>query len=282
MVIPYRIEHDQLARRSPGIDLRWPASAIWRDGEPGVRKISLDDLRNALARGIDDFKAMPSHAIFLCLFYPLIGLMLFRVVFGYGMVQMIYPLLFGLVLVGPVAAIGLYELSRRRESGLETSIGHAFDVLRTPAIGSIALLGLLLLAIFVCWLLAAQAMYTQAFGANDPASAGAFLNDMFSTPAGRRLLVAGNVVGALFAAVTLMISVVSFPMLVDRPVGAGTAVRTSIRAVIENPVVMGVWGLIVATALLIGSIPLLFGLALVLPVLGHATWHLYRRVVDPA
>ena len=107
-----------------------------------------------------------------------------------------------------------------------------------------------------------------------------FIHDVLTTSHGWALIIAGNVIGFIFAAVVLSISVVSFPLLLDRDVGAAVAVQTSIRAVLANPLTMALWGLIVALALVIGSIPLFVGLAIVMPVLGHATWHLYRRVVE--
>jgi uncharacterized membrane protein len=271
---------DAYLSRGQGTDLRWPASAIWRPGEPTVSRIGLADLRDAVAKGIDDFKAIPSHAIFLIIVYPIVGLILFRLTFGYDMLPLIFPLIAGFALIGPVASIGLYELSRRREKGLDASAWHAFDVLRSPSIGAIARLGLLLLVIFITWLVVAQAMYVGIFGKWVPASLEEFANRVLTTSAGWQLIIVGNVCGFLFAVLVLVISVVSFPMLVDRNVGAATAVRTSVRAVLANPMTMAMWGLFVAAALVIGSLPLLFGLAIVLPILGHSTWHLYRKVVS--
>jgi uncharacterized membrane protein len=269
-----------LSRGYPGMDLRWPASAIWRPGEPTVSRIGLADLRDAVAKGIDDFKAIPSHAIFLIIIYPIVGLILFRLTFGYDMLPLIFPLIAGFALIGPVASLGLYELSRRREKGLDASAWHALDVLRSPSIGAIARLGLLLLVIFFTWLVVAQAMYVGIFGNWVPASLEEFAHRVLATPAGWHLIIVGNGSGFLFAVLVLVISVVSFPMLVDRNVGAATAVRTSVRAVLANPMTMAMWGLFVAAALVIGSLPLLFGLAIVLPILGHSTWHLYRKVVS--
>jgi uncharacterized membrane protein len=263
----------------PGIDLRWPAAALWRPGEPLVRTIGVHDVKDALRKGFDDFSAMPSHAIFLCLIYPIAGLVLYRLVAGYDMLPMIYPITVGFALLGPLAAIGLYELSRRRELGLETSVARALDVLKRPSIGAIVRLGIVLAAIFFAWLYAAQTIYHQLFGPTMPTSFGAFVDQIVSTAQGRQLAIAGNAVGLLFAAVVLVISVVSFPMLVDRDVSAATAVRTSIRASLANPVPIGVWGIIVVALLVLGALPLLMGLALVLPVLGHATWHLYRKLI---
>lgn len=246
---------------------------------PAIRKIGLADLKDALSRGADDFLAMPTHAIFLCVIYPLIGLIAARLAFGYSVLPLLYPLATGFALVGPLAAIGLYELSRRREQGLDVSAGDAFNVLRSSSIGAIVALGLLLVVIFALWMATANAIYIDSFGYKPPASAAVFIHDVLTTEAGWNLIVTGNAVGLVFAAVALTLSVVSFPMLLDRDIGAAGALLTSIRAVIANPLIMAVWGLIVAALLLIGSLPFFIGLTVVLPILGHATWHLYRKLV---
>ncbi len=264
----------------PGVELRWPASAIWRPGEPAVRAIGLTDLRDAVAKGIEDFNAVPTHAVFLGIIYAVLGIILFRLAFGYDVLPLVYPMLAGFILLGPCAAIALYELSRRRERGLDVSAEHLLEVFRSPSIGAIVRLGLVLLALFFAWLVAAKTMYAQIMGGAVPASLGEFSHQVLTTSAGWQLIVVGNAVGFVFAAVALIISVVSFPMLVDRNVGAATAVRTSVRAVAANPLTMSAWGLFVVAALIVGSLPLFFGLAVVFPVLGHATWHLYRRIVS--
>ncbi len=252
------------------------ASAV----QPTVRSIGLADLRDALARGIDDFKAMPSHTLFLGLIYPIVGLVLSRFALGYDVLPLLFPLAAGFALVGPFAAIGLYELSRRREQGLDVSWRKAFDVFRSPSFGAIAALGILLLMIFLVWLASAQAIYVATFGYAPAASIPQFVDQIFTTAAGWKLILIGNGVGFLFAVLVLTISVVSFPLLLDRDVGAAVAMLTSIRAVLRNPVMIALWGLIVAALLVIGSLPLFVGLAVVVPVLGHATWHLYRKVVE--
>lgn len=245
-----------------------------------VRRIGLADLKDALAKGIDDFYAMPTHAIFLCAVYPVIGLVLAWLAFGYPFLPLVYPLASGFALVGPFAALGLYELSRRREAGLESSASHAFDVLQSSSIGAIAALGCLLLVVFGIWIAVADAIYVANFGYASPTSLGQFAHDVLTTPAGWNLIIVGNGVGLLFAALALTIGVVSFPLLVDRDVGAAVALLTSIQAVIKNPLTMAVWGLIVAVLLVIGLLPFFLGLTVVLPVLGHSTWHLYRKVVE--
>ncbi|MDI3468788.1 MAG: hypothetical protein OJF62_000851 [Pseudolabrys sp.] len=248
--------------------------------QPVIRTIGTGDLKAALRDGWQDFAAMPSHAIFLAIIYPIVGIVLLQLTFGYAILPFLFPLAAGFALIGPIAALGLYELSRRREAGLDTSAGHALDVLHSPSIGAIAALGCLLVAIFVAWLALAHAIYIANFGYAMPASFDAFVSDLLTTNAGWTLIVVGNIVGFVFAVVALTLSVVSFPLLLDREVGAATALTTSLRLVAKNPRTMALWGLIVAVLLLIGSIPAFLGLAVVIPVLGHTTWHLYRRAID--
>ncbi|MCB5176153.1 MULTISPECIES: DUF2189 domain-containing protein [Microvirga] len=248
---------------------------------PIVRKIGLADLRHALSKGFDDFWAMPSHLVFLGLIYPIAGACLAALTFTNNALPLLYPLASGFALLGPLAAIGLYEISRRREMGLEPSWQDAFDVLRSPSIPSIIALGVLLLGIFLAWLTTARMLYEGLFGYAAPESYTRFVNEVLTTSQGLQLIVLGNLLGFVFAVAVLSISVISFPLLLDRDVGAAVAIHTSVRAVLANPFTMAVWGLIVAGALLLGSLPLFVGLAIVMPVLGHATWHLYRRVVEP-
>lgn len=248
---------------------------------PAIRHITPSDLWQSLRLGLDDFSAMPSHAIFLCAIYPLLGIVLIELTLGHSMLPLAFPLAAGFALVGPFAAIGLYELSRRREAGLDNSSGNMLDVLHSPSLGAIIALGLLLMAIFLIWLAVAEAIYIANFGYAPPASIDQFVRDVLHTSAGWRLIIEGTGVGFLFAVVTLTISAVSFPLLLDRDVGAAVALLTSIRVVLANPMTMALWGLIVAALLVIGSLPLFLGLTVVVPVLGHATWHLYRRAVEP-
>ncbi len=248
---------------------------------PEVRRISMDDLRFALRAGFDDFWAMPSHVIFLVIIYPIIGLVIARVTMDETLLPIAYPLMAGFALLGPFAALGLYELSRRREQGRDTSWTHAFDVLHSPSINSILALGAVLMLIFIAWIGTAQALYAGLLGDVHPHSFPELIRDALSTSGGRALIVLGNGIGFLFAVVAMSLSVVSLPLLLDRPIGAMAAAATSVRAVRENPAPMAVWGLTIALGLLVGTLTLFIGLALILPIFGHATWHLYRRLVVP-
>jgi uncharacterized membrane protein len=248
---------------------------------PVIRSIHLSDLRDALALGWDDFKAVPSHAIILCVIYPVLGLVMARMVLGYSVLPLLFPLAAGFALIGPFAALGLYELSRRRERGEEASAWHAFSVLRAPSFGAMLALGTMLLTLFVVWVATANAIYVAIFGHTPAASIPDFVSRIFTTSDGYKLILVGCGVGFLFAVVALCTSVVAFPLMLDRHATAPDAIRTSLRVVLKNPVAMAAWGLIVAALLVIGSLPLFVGLAVVLPVLGHATWHLYRKVLEP-
>jgi uncharacterized membrane protein len=247
---------------------------------PMVRKIGMMDLKDALAKGIEDFRAIPTHVIFLSIIYP-VGALVVAQLNLIDLLHLFFPLAAGFALIGPVAALGLYELSRRRELGLDLWWTHAFDVRHSRSIVGILSLGVLLIVIFLLWVAVAHGIYVATFGFAPPESIPNFLRQVFTTSEGWTLIVVGNGVGFLFAVVVLMISVVSFPLLLDRDVGAGVAILTSVRVVLRNPVTMAIWGLIIAGLLLIGSLPLFIGLAVVMPVLGHSSWHLYRKVVAP-
>jgi uncharacterized membrane protein len=252
-----------------------------RDGAmPRVRQIKAADLRDVLARGLGDFGAYRTDVIFICLIYPVVGIMLTWLTFGYQMLPLLFPLAAGFALVGPVAAVGLYEMSRQREQGIPITWVDAFGVIRSPGFGAIMVLGLVLLTIFLFWLFAANEIYQLTLGPEQPVSIPAFARDLFTTGAGWTMMLVGVGVGLLFALVVLAISVVSFPLLLEREVGLDKAVWMSLCAVATNPGPMSLWGLIVAVALVIGSIPAFLGLIIVMPVLGHATWHLYRKVLQ--
>ena len=251
---------------------------------PRVRRFGPHECFEALKEGFDDFLSMPTYPIFVGLFYAVAGVALFAMSSLENAMQLAFPLAAGFALIGPFVAIGLYEMSRRRERGLSVASREAFTVLRSPALPSILAFGLLLLAIFAAWIFAAELIYVWLYGPNPPAATIPFLQDVLTTDRGWTLIVVGMLVGFCFAALALAISVVSFPLMLDRDLGLVPALDASLRVTRANPVAVALWGLIVAAALIVGSLPLFFGLAVVMPVLGHATWRFYRKAIerDPA
>lgn len=246
-----------------------------------VRRIGVTDVFDALRLGIDDFMAKPSHYVFLVVIYPIVGLTLFVWASGNNALQLIYPLVTGFALLGPFAAIGLYEISRRRELGLDASWIHVIGLWKSPSLLAITQIATLLVVLFLVWLYTAQLLYLWLYETRVPTSFTALLLDIVSTRKGWILILLGNGIGLLFALVALCTTVVAFPLLLEREVSAKIAIKTSATAVIGNPVPMSLWGLIVGVVLVLGSLPFLTGLAIALPVLGHSTWHLYRKVVLP-
>ena len=245
---------------------------------PEIRRLGVSDISVALKQGLDDFKAIPTQLVFLCLLYPVIGLIAARAATG-DLLPLLFPLIAGLSLMGPVLAIGLYELSRRRERGDRVSWLNAFDVLRSPSLFGIVAVGLVLFLVFALWLWSAKTIYQATFDTTAPSSIGGFVGTVMHTSGGVKLILLGNLVGFVFAVLVLAISAVSFPMMLDRACTPLLAVQTSLRVVLQNPGTMALWGVIVATLLALGCLPLFVGLAIVMPILGHATWHLYRRAV---
>ena len=258
-----------------------PAARAAARVSPEVRRVSAADLGDCLRRGFDDFAAARDDVMFVAIVYPLAGLALAALASRFQLLPMIFPLLAGFALVGPLAAVGLYEISRRRERGEAVSWTAAAGVFRSEAAGAILGMGLILVAFFVAWLATAYQISLIAFADEPPVTIAAFVNEVLATGAGWRMALIGIGVGFLFAAVTFALSVVTFPLLLDRHVDLDVAIKTSLRVVAANPGAMALWGMIVAGLLVVGALPALLGWVVVLPVLGHATWHLYRKAVGP-
>lgn len=246
-----------------------------------VRKISNEDLRIALRQGLDDFLTFRGDIVLAGLIYTVIGLAAVVMTTSKPLMPFFFPVVAGVGLLGPVAAVGFYELAKRREAG-ETDL-HWFnflDVRKRPSVDDMGIVGGLLLTIFFLWLLAAGGLYALLFGWATPASIPQFVSMVFTTANGWALMLAGAVVGAIFGWIVVALSAVSMPMLVDANVSASQAVSASWRAAHANKPQMVRWGLMVLGLLILGSIPAFVGLAFVLPWLGYSTWHLYTRLID--
>jgi uncharacterized membrane protein len=252
-----------------------------RSSEIRIRKIGMNDLWQALKEGLDDFNAKPSFVAFLIVIYPLFALLLTLFLVNDNLLHLAFPMVAGFTLLGPVISVGLFEMSRRRERGLDLSWRSAFDFVHSSSFAAIVALSVAMMLLYVAWLFVAEFIYFGLFGAVPPDSISDFVTQVLTTRRGGALIFYGTGLGLLFAVAALAISVVAFPLALDKPVTAITAASISIKAVAANPLVMAVWGLIVVVLLAAGSILFLLGLAVVLPVLGHATWHLYRKLVEP-
>ena len=248
---------------------------------PTIRRISFADLADVLRAGTAEFSSRPSHLPLLCFLYPFIGLVLARVTVGDNMLPLFFPLTAGFALVAPVAAIAFYDASKRREKGLDTTLRQTLDILRSPVMFAFAQVAAFLAVLFVVWIAAAQGLYDVTLGPASPVSLTAFAQDVLTTPAGWTLIVVGILADLVIAAIAFTTNVVSLPLLLDHEdAGFMTAITTSVRCVRANPLVLSAWGVIVGALLVVGSLPLFVGLPVVLPVLGHATWHLYRKLVE--
>jgi len=278
-----------------GNPLSWAAGAVFGTGNSigtateavthqetspvKTRPITSADIRTALRKGYDDFKTFRTDVMFLVAIYPIIGICLITISFNMALLPLLFPLAAGFTLLGPIAAIGLYEMSRRREAGEDIGWGAAFSVLQAHTIGPVMALGVYLFGMFILWIFSAIIIYSLTLGPEAPSSISAFTMDVLTTSAGWAMTLIGMAVGFAFAAIVLVTSLIAFPMLIDRRAGVAQAISTSIQVARQSPATVAKWGLIVAVVMVLGSLPFFLGLVVILPILGHATWHLYRAAV---
>jgi len=251
-----------------------------RSTAPAIRRISGKDLDWALSEGWKDFNAKRGDILVLAVLYPVLGLLAAAIALNDRLLPVFFPLVAGLTVMGPAVAAGFYEIARRRGLGISSSYRHFFDPLNGRSRRPLVMLTLMSLAFFTAWIAAAWVIYSLTLARIEPMTLAGGFQQLFSTPEGLSMVVIGNAMGAVFAVLTVFLTLVSFPMVVDRPVDAGTAVGTSVRAVSANLLTVASWGVRVAVLLILGTLPLFIGLAVVLPVLGYATWHLYTRMVE--
>lgn len=248
------------------------------DEIPELRTISMSDLRDALAKGADDYKHSWPVSLPLALCFSLIGLFLLEAVRGAQFLQLLFPMISGFALLGPIACVGFYQYSRLREANRPIRPTHLLAI-GWKRFRNILFLSVILLAVFSLWLLLADSVYTWAVNGDIAPTEVHFWKQLGDPSVIGRLVGLGGVVGFFIAVLVFSMSVISFPLLLDRDVGAAVAMGLSVKAVVENPLVMAKWAAFIAVSLLMGFIPMLLGLSVALPLLGHASWHLYRKVV---
>jgi uncharacterized membrane protein len=246
---------------------------------PEIRPIHADDVYAALKDGWADFRAVPRFGLFFGGVYALLGIAILLTLWAVDEPFWIVPFAFAFPLIGPFVAVGLYEVSRRREQGLALDWSEILGVVWSKRDSQMPSMAFVVLAGFMIWMWAASILIIAFLG-----RLGRFtdLDAILGSPNGIALLVVGTIVGAIIAFVLFAATAFSLPMLLDRDVDYVTAMVTSWRAVTENVQPMLHWAWIIAASLFVAMIPVFLGLVVALPVLGHATWHLYRRVIVPA
>ena len=248
--------------------------------DPVVRPVVALDIAEAMAEGLRDFQALPLYGLVFGVFYAAGGIVIVLCLTAFSMVYLAYPLAAGFALIGPFVAIGLYDVSRRRENGEPVSFGAVWSTVRSR--GEIGWMAFVTLFIFIMWMYQVRLLMAILLGLNASfASVREFLNVVLTTNEGLLFLAAGNIDGAVLSLILFSLTVVSFPLLLERDVDFVTAMITSIRAVATSPAPMIGWAAVIVILLVVSAMPLFLGLVVTLRVLGHTTWHLYRRIVVP-
>jgi uncharacterized membrane protein len=257
-----------------------PMTSVSGKVDPLVRPIKAADIVETLAQGLRDFQAMPLYGLAFGAIYAGGGIVIMLSLTAFGMVYLAYPLAAGFALIGPFVAIGLYEVSRQREAGQKPSMRGIWSTVRSRS--EIGWMAFVTLFIFVIWMYQVRLLIALLIGLHASfSSLKEFLTVVLTTNEGLVFLAIGNAVGAALSLVLFSLTVVSFPLLLDRDVDFVTAMITSVRAVVTSPVPMIAWAAIIVILLIVSALPYFLGLLVTLPVLGHSTWHLYRRIVAP-
>lgn len=246
---------------------------------PEVGKITVGDLMEVMAAGVRDFRAAPQYGLLFGGIYAVVGWLLLVMLFAFKLHYLVYPIAMGFALVAPFASVGFYSVSDLREKGRPLSWQAVFSAIREAAKHDLRWMALITGFTFFMWVDYAALLFLTLMGFD--AIGPDVLTQIFTTTHGWIFLVVGNVTGAVIAIIVFSISVVTYPMLYDRDVDFVTAIVTSVRLVLANPVTMLVWCATIAVLTGLSLITVFAGLFVMLPVLGHASWHLYRRAVGP-
>lgn len=248
---------------------------------PKARRVEVNDIAESVRLGLEDFKAAPIYGLAVGAVIGLIGLVIVASIAWLDASWLIYPVAIGFPLVGPFLAVGLYEVSRRRARGQDVTWADVWATIWAQRRREISWMAFVMLFVFWVWMYQIRLLIALFLGSKSFSTLDKFVTVVTTTPEGWMFLVVGHLVGAALALALFSITVVSIPLLLEREVDFVTALITSIQAVFLNPPVMLGWGLLVTGMVILGSLPLFAGLVLVIPILGHATWHLYTKAVEP-
>lgn len=248
---------------------------------PTVRQITANDVVDALASGIRDFRRAPVYGLVIGAFYAVGGLLIILTASALGMTYLSYPLAAGFALIGPFAAVGLYEVSRRQEIGAPLSWSAILGTMWDQKGRELSWMAFVVLFVQIMWMYQVRLLLAVFMGFQSFASFGEFVSEIFGTPEGLMFLAIGHVVGAILSVVLFSLTVISFPLLLEQDRDFITAMITSVKAVVTSPLPMIGWAAIVTVTLILSIAPGFLGLIVTLPVLGHTTWHLYRKCVEP-
>jgi uncharacterized membrane protein len=249
---------------------------------PVVRSVTFSDIMAALKEGFSDFRRAPLFGLFFGAFYAFGGILITWLMLWNDMVYWVIPLVIGFMLIGPFVAVGLYEVSRALEQGRPLSWSGVMGVMFRQREREFVWMSFVTLFVFWIWIYQVRLLLALFFGLKTFSTFDAFLTMLFTTANGLTFLVVGHIVGAILSLVLFSLTVVSFPLLLDREVDFITAMITSVKAVVTSPAAMIAWAICIVVLTILAMLPAFLGLIFVLPILGHATWHLYRRLVEPA
>jgi len=245
---------------------------------PGIRTVEIDRPWRWLAAGWRDFASAPLVSLAYGFLFSAAGYVVIYGLYALDMFYLILPMAAGFTLVGPVAAVGLYDVSRRLEAGEPVTLGAALRSFLAHS-GSVSAMGLVLMLFLLAWIRVALLIFALFFG-SQPVRATNFIEAVFFAPESLPFVITGTLVGAILAVGVFTISAISLPMLLDRNVGVPVAIAASFGAVNRNPKAMALWAALIAGFTAFGVATLFVGLSVCLPLIGYASWHAYRDLVD--
>ncbi|MBN9668878.1 DUF2189 domain-containing protein [Roseibium aggregatum] len=247
---------------------------------PRVKAIDVNDVIDAFASGLSDFLKAPAYGLAIGALFAAGGLFVVLSAAALNMSYLSYPAAAGFVLIGPFAAVGLYEVSRRLQNGEELSWSAVLGTMWAQKGKELSWMAFVVLFIQIMWMYQVRLLLALFLGFKSFASFSEFLTQVITTPEGLMFLAVGHVVGAILSLILFSLTVVSFPLLLEDDRDFITAMITSVRAVAVSPIPMIGWAFVVTALLIVAMIPAFLGLIVVLPVLGHTTWHLYKKCVE--